>query len=190
MSSLSQSANALLIEKIDLRGLNHLVDAGGGDGTNAIALARANSHLRVTIFDAPSVCDIALGNIRAASLQDRVNTHPGNFFVDAFPTGIDAILFAHMLTIWSPEKDTEALRRAHAALPKGGQVIIFNMMGWDDETGPLTTALGSPYFLSIATGEGMLYSWKEYEAFLADAGFTQTHRVELAKDHGLLIGVK
>ncbi len=190
MSSLSNSANTYLADQVDLRGVRHLVDAGGGDGTNAIRLARANPHLKVTIFDAPTVCKIAEKNIEAAGLSGRVDTHPGDFFVKDFPKDIDCILFAHMLTIWSPEKDTALLRRAYDALPEGGQVIIFNMMGWDDETGPMTTALGSPYFLSIATGEGMLYTWKEFESFLAGAGFTQTKRIELPKDHCVLIGIK
>lgn len=190
MSSLSTSANVYLADQVDLSKVRHLVDAGGGDGTNAIRLAQANSHLRVTIFDAPTVCQIAENNIAKAGLFGRIDTHSGDFFVRDFQESIDSILFAHMLTIWSPEKDTTLLKRAYDALPAGGQVIIFNMMGWDDETGPMTTALGSPYFLSIATGEGMLYTWKEYESFLSAAGFRQTKRLELPKDHGVLIGIK
>ncbi len=190
MSSLSTSANNYLATQADLSKVNHLVDAGGGDGTNAIRLARAFPDLKVSIFDAPTVCKIAEKNIEEAGLSSRVGTHPGDFFVRDFPPGIDCILFAHMLTIWSPEKDTALLKRAYDALPDGGQVIIFNMMGWDDETGPMTTALGSPYFLSIATGEGMLYTWREYESFLSAAGFKQTKRLELPKDHGILIGIK
>lgn len=190
MSSLSHSANQDFVKNIDLSGVRHLVDAGGGNGENAMTVARAFPQLKVTIFDSPSVCEIAKANIRAAGMEDRVDTRPGNFFETDFPQGIDAIMFAHMLTIWSPEKDTALLKRAHDALPKGGRVIIFNMMGWDDETGPMTTALGSPYFISIATGQGMLYAWKEYEQFLKDAGFAQTQRTELPKDHGILVGVK
>ncbi len=190
MSSLSNTANSYLAGQVDLSGINHLVDAGGGNGTNGIRLARANPHLKVTIFDAPTVCKIAEKNIEAAGLAGRVDTYPGDFFQRDFPKDIDCILFAHMLTIWSPEKDTALLKRAYDALPEGGQVIIFNMMGRDDETGPMTTALGSPYFLSIATGEGMLYTWKEFESFLAEAGFTQTKRIELPTDHCVLIGIK
>jgi L-tyrosine C(3)-methyltransferase len=190
MSALSKSANTLLAKMVDLSKIRHLVDAGGGDGTNAIALAQANAQLTVTIFDVPSVCVRAEDNIAKAGLRERIKTHSGDFFKRDFPQGIDCILFAHMLTIWSPEKDTALLRRAYDALPKGGQVIIFNIMGNDDETGPLTAALGAPYFLSIATGEGNLYSWKEYESFLKEARFVQTQRLALPRDHGVLIGIK
>jgi hypothetical protein len=95
-----------------------------------------------------------------------------------------------MMTIWSLETDTGLLRRAHEALPDTGQVVIFNMMGWDDEQGPISTALGSVYFLTIATGEGQLHSWQEYETCLAAAGFAHTERIELPRDHGILIGRK
>lgn len=190
MSSLSRSANQLLVEKVDFSATQHLVDAGGGDGTNAIALAKANPHLSLTIFDAPSVCKLARTNISAENLSDRINTHEGSFFITDFPDNIDGVIYSHMLTIWSPEKNTALLRRTYEALPKGGRVFIFNMMANDSGVGPMATALGSPYFLTIATGEGMLYSWKEYESFLAEAGFTQTERHELPKNHGVLVGIK
>jgi len=190
MSSLSNSANKLLASSVNFNDIHHLVDAGGGDGTNAITLAKANPDLKLTIFDAPSVCNRAKQNITKENLSDRVNTYPGNFFETDFPPNIDAILFGHMMTIWSPQKDTSLLRKAYEALPKGGKVIIFNMMANDDDIGPMATALGSPYFLSIATGEGMMYSWSDYEKFLANAGFKKTQRTELPRNHGVLIGIK
>lgn len=190
MSSLSRSANMILAGAVKLGGIKHLVDAGGGDGTNAISLAKANSHLRITVFDAPSVCRLAQANFAKAGLSDRLGVHEGNLFATPFPQGIDAVLFAHMMTIWSLEKDTALLKRAYDALPPGGKVIVFNMMGSDGEDGPLTAALGSPYFLTIATGEGMLYSWREYEDCIRHAGFGQIERVVLPRDHGALIGVK
>ena len=190
MSAISRSANAILAKGIDLSGIQHLVDAGGGDGTNAMTLARAHPHLHLTVFDAPTVCARAEENVAKHGMSDRIDTHPGNFFVDDFPAGIDGILFAHMLTIWSPERNIALLRRAYEALPSGGQAIIFNMMGNDDETGPMATALGSPYFLTIATGEGMVYPVNEFERFLSDAGFKQTKRLALPRNHFALIGIK
>lgn len=190
MSSLSLAANAMLVEKVDFSTVRHLVDAGGGDATNAITLARAHPHLRITVFDAPTVCERATANIAAAGLSERIDAYPGDFFKRDFPPGIDCILFAHMMTIWTLEKDTELLRVAHGALPLGGRVILFNMMGNDSEDGPLSTALGSPYFLAIATGQGMLHSWRDYEQCLNAAGFLQTQRLALPRDHGVLTGVK
>jgi len=190
MSAISNSANEMLAERMDLSDVRHLVDAGGGDGTNAIRLVRHHPRLRVTIFDSPSVCRLAEQNIQRAGLSDRIATFPGDLFHDAFPRDVDCILFAHMMTIWSLDTDTGLLRRAYESLPATGRVVIFNMMGWDDERGPISTALGSVYFLAIATGEGRLHSWREYETCLAAAGFGHTERIDLPRDHGILIGRK
>lgn len=190
MSGLSRSANRVLADQLDLSEVRHLVDAGGGDGTNGITLAQRNPQLRVTIFDRRSICEIATRNIAQAGLADRVHVHPGDLFGDPFPSSTDAVLLAHMLTIWSPANDVKLLRRIHDALEPGGRVIVFNMMGDDDEAGPHAAALGSPYFLSIATGQGMLYAWSDYEGFLAEAGFRQVVRKELPASHGVLVGIK
>ncbi len=190
MSALSRANNPLLLEHWDVSRMKHVVDAGGGDATNAIALAKANPHLRVTVFDAPSVCEIANKKIAEAELHGRVTTHAGDLFVDAFPSDADCILFCHLLTIWSRAKNVSLLRRAHQALAPNGTVAIFNMMAWDNDEGPMTAALGSPYFLAIATGEGMLYAWAEYEQMLNEAGFQKTQRTPLLRDHGLLVGTK
>ncbi len=80
-----------------------------------------------------------------------------------------------------------ALQISH---PTGGKVIIFNMMQRDDESGPLSAAVGSPYFLTLATGTGMLYTWHEYETWMRDAGFKNVHRRRLLRDHGLITGTK
>ncbi|XSG84308.1 MAG: methyltransferase [Methylohalobius sp. ZOD2] len=191
MSALSQQANAHLIQAYDFNAFSHIVDAGGGDGTNAITLANSFSNLNVTVFDSPSVCEIARKKINAAGLSDRVSVWPGNFLTDPFPPNIDAVLYCHILTIWSMEHNLQLIRKTHAALPSGGAVLIFNMMGDDDETGPLSTALGSPYFLAIATGEGMLHSWKDYETVLHQAGFAHLQRfADFSLSHGLIVAKK
>ena len=114
-----------------------------------------------------------------------------HFFVDPLPQGVDTIPFYRILTIWSPDKAIELLRKSYKALPKAGKLLVFNMMGDDDDTGPISTALGSPYFLAIATGEGMLYSWKDHESRIRKAGFRRIERIsKLPLDHGLLVATK
>jgi cyclopropane fatty-acyl-phospholipid synthase-like methyltransferase len=190
MQAISVQANATLAQFVDFSHVKHLVDVGGGNGTNIIALSRKYPSLRATVFDSPSVCQIARKNIEQSGLADRLNAVPGNCFTDPFPRGIDCLLFAHFFSIWSEEQNRSLLKKAHDALPPGGSVLIFNMMQSDDETGPLSAALGSPYFLTLATGEGMLYTWHEYETWMRDAGFTSVKQQVLPRDHGVVIGTK
>jgi len=191
MSALSAQANAHLLAAFDFGRFAHIVDAGGGDASNAIALVRAFPKLNVTVFDSPSVCEIARKNITTHGLSDRISVRPGSFFADPYPHDTDAVLYSHIFTIWSLEHGRELLKKTYAGLPTGGSVLLFNMMGDDDDSGPLSTALGSPYFLAIATGEGMLHSWKDYEMILREAGFGHVERIDkLPLSHGLIVGTK
>ena len=191
MSGLSRQANKDLIGAIDFSHTRHLVDAGGGDGTNAIAIARAPPRLRLTVFESPSVCRMVRRNAAAAGLAGRGSAWPGDLFKTPFPPGTDAVLFAHIFSIWSPEKGIRLLKRAHAALPSGGEVLVFNTMALGEETDCLLTALGSPYFQAIATGQGMVYPRTDYAAWLKTAGFSLRGRViPLPFEHGVLVGRK
>jgi cyclopropane fatty-acyl-phospholipid synthase-like methyltransferase len=190
MESISVQANAMLVRSLDLRDTKYLVDVGGGNGTNIVAFARKFPHLRAAVFDSASVCEIAKENIAKERLSDRLDVWPGDCFCDPFPEGVDAILFAHFFTIWSEEHNRQLLRKCFESLPRGGAVIIFNMMQLDTENGPLGAAMGSPYFLTLATGEGMLYTWREYKQWMRDAGFRSIKNRALPRDHGLIIGKK
>ena len=167
------------------------MDVGGGAGTNLIKLVSRFPSLKATVFDSPSVCKIAGENISKHGLSDRIDTHPGNLFETPYPAGPDTIIYCHMFTIYSPEKNLFILKKTADALPTGGKAIIFNMMGNDGDDGPMSTALGSPYFQAIATGEGMLYSWQDYENWLKRAGFSTFQRIQdLPLDHGVFIATK
>jgi hypothetical protein len=190
MEDISVQANASFARSVDLSHVRHLVDVGGGNAANIIQLARKHPSLRATVFDSPTVCQIARENIRASGLSDRLDAAPGNCFTDPFPKGADCLLFCHFFTIWTEEKDRLLFKKAYDALPSGGTVMIFNMMQSDNEDGPLAAALGSPYFLTLATGEGMLYTWSEYESWMREAGFTKVQRQILPRDHGVIRGTK
>lgn len=190
MEAISVQANAMLANFVDFSAVEHLVDVGGGNGTNLMTLARKYPKIRGTVFDSASVCEIARRNIAQAGFADRIDAVAGNCFADPFPEGADGILFCHFFTIWSEKKNQLLLKKCYDSLPNGGRVIVFNMMQSNDESGPLSAALGSPYFLTLATGEGMLYTWREYETWMKQAGFSTVKTQVLPRDHGAIIGIK
>ncbi len=190
MESISVQANAMLVGSLNLRGAKYLLDVGGGNGTNIIAFSRRFPQLRAAVFDSVSVCEIARDNIAEQGLDNRLRAYPGDCFTDPFPDEVDTILFAHFMTIWSEERNRQLLRKCFESLPAGGSVIIFNMMQHDTEDGPLAAAMGSPYFLTLATGRGMLYTWHEYKEWMCGAGFGLIETQALPRDHGLIIGRK
>lgn len=191
MAGLSRQANRALLDHSDFSGFRNLVDLGGGNATNAIALAQKYPRLTATVMDLESVCALANERIRALGLQSRVKTHPGHLLEDPFPDGADVFLFSHLLSIWNEETDRRLLSKAYQALPRDGAVVIFGMAMDVDEQGPLYTALGNPYFLGVATGEGYLYSVADYQTWLKDVGFASVRVVTgLPLDHVMIVAEK
>ena len=178
MGSWSKLVTPLWLEKIDFSNFHTVVDVGGGDATNSIALAKAFPNVKITLMDIPDSCKIAQKHIDQNQLTDRIQVMGADIFVDEFPQNQDCFLFIHVLVIWSLEKNTTLLRRAYEALKPGGSLIIFNMMTSDQEDGPLMAALDSSYFVSIPHEGGMIYTWSDHEQCLRDAGFTQMRRID------------
>lgn len=190
MQDLSRRSNKSLVQFLDLQGVKYLIDVGGGNGTNIISLARKNKDLKAAVFDFPGVAKLAKENIERNDLAGRLSAIPGNCFEDPFPSGADCFIFCHFFTMWSKEEDLKLLKKSYEALPKGGKTIIFNMMQENDGRGPLSAALGSPYFLAIASGTGMLYTWEDYQEIFQKAGFREVTTTRLPMDHGFICGVK
>ncbi|MFD8377122.1 methyltransferase [Streptomyces sp. NPDC059679] len=192
MKSWSTLSNPILVENADLSGVGSVLDVGGGDGVNSIALAMANPGVAFTVFDLPGTAAIAQHKIQLQGLSDRVGVIEGDMFADPFPTGHDCLLFANQLVIWSPEENRSLLRKAYEALPDGGRVLIFSAMSDDTGDGPLYAALDNVYFATLPTGNSVIYHWAQYEEWLADAGFCEVVRLpgKTWTPHGLIAARK
>ncbi|MFI5778979.1 methyltransferase [Nocardia sp. NPDC051570] len=192
MHSWSELSNPVLLHQVDFSGVRRILDVGGGDAVNAIALARAHPQITATVFDLEGAVETARDNIAGAGLGDRLDVVAGDMFGDALPTGYDVVLFAHQFVIWSPEQNLALLKRAHDALPPGGRVVVFNAFADDDGCGPLYTALDNVYFATLPSEESTIYPWREHEQWLAAAGFVDITRIRGAgwTPHGVIEGRK
>ncbi len=189
MGDASRKAFVPLVQRYDFSTVRHAVDVGGGDGTNAVELARRYPHLTVTVFDHESVTRLAAERIEDPDLRRRVRFHPGDILRDPLPAGADAVLVFHIFEIWSRERNTELLRACRAALPEGGVCLVYNFVSDDAGTGPLSAGLVSPYFLTLASGEGMAYSAADMEQAVLAAGFAHVERYEeMGFSHALVVG--
>jgi ubiquinone/menaquinone biosynthesis C-methylase UbiE len=192
MRSWSELANQDLVKHLDLSRVNKLLDAGGGDAVNAIALAKHNEHLNVTVLDIDNSIPVTQGKINESGLSNRVKAQALDILHQPFPEGYDCILFAHQLVIWTLEENTHMLRKAYDALPEGGRVVIFNSMSNDEGDGPVMAALDSVYFACLPADGGMIYSWEQYEGCLAEAGFKNPVRTAIPgwTPHGIIVAYK
>jgi L-tyrosine C(3)-methyltransferase len=192
MRSWSELANKHLVANLDLSQTKRLLDCGGGDAVNSIALAEANPNLEVTVFEIPTTRVIAEKRISEAGLSERVSVIGGDMFADPFPPGFDCVLFAHQLVIWTPEQNTELLKKAYDVLPEGGRVAVFNSMSNDEGDGPVVAALDTVYFATLPAEGGMIYPWSLHERCMRDAGFRTVEHIDCPgwTPHGLIVGTK
>ncbi len=176
-----------LLDNPELATVRHLLDVGGGDGTTARAFAERYPSAQVTIFDIPSVTRLASD----LSDGDRVRLRPGNLFADPLPSGPDAVLFSHVLEIFSGEQILSLLRKAHAVLPTGGRLFIYGFHASDDEDDGVYSARLSLYLNVLATGTGMTYPVGDYEQWARQAGFGNLRSFTgLPYEHGLVVATK
>lgn len=191
MGDASQKAFAQILDYYDFSGVRHAIDIAGGDGTNSIELARRYPDLEVTVFDQESVTRLAADRIEDPDLRRRVHFQAGDLFDDPLPTGADAVLVFHIFEIWSLERNTELLRKCYDALPDGGVCLVYNFVCNDEGTGSMSAGLVSPYFLTLASGEGMTYSPSDMERAVLNAGFSRVERhQDLGFSHALVVGHK
>jgi SAM-dependent methyltransferase len=187
----SDAVLADLIKTDVLATSRHLLDIGGGTGTNAITLANRYPDLHITLLDLEKVTTEAAGNIASHGLSDRIEVLACNVFDDPLPTGADTALLAHMLPIWSPEQDRKLIKKVHDALPGNGRIMLFDPLQNDARNGPDYAILFPAYYLTIASGRGNFYPWSTYEDWMREAGFTRFQRFgDLAVAHGLHVGMK
>lgn len=177
MRSWSRLSNPVLVRTADLSSVRRVLDVGGGDGVNSIALAKANPGVRFTVVDLPGAVAIARERIAGHGLADRIEARELDMFADPFPAGHDCVLFANQLVIWSPEENLALLRKAYAALPEGGRALVFSAISDETGDGPLYAALDNVYFATLPAASSTIYHWGQYEQWLAEAGFAKVVRL-------------
>lgn len=165
-----------------------VLDVGGGSGCFAIAIAQRHPSIRCTVLELPAVCEVARGYIADGGVTDRVDTHAADMFRDAWPAGYDAILMSNVFHDWSSDTNTDLARRAFAALPSGGRVLLHEMLLADGEPSPPSTAAFS--MLMLLTNEGRQYQLSELRRVLGDAGFVDVSARPSYGRYSIITGTK
>ncbi|MFJ3641328.1 amino acid adenylation domain-containing protein [Streptomyces sp. NPDC090108] len=179
-----------LLHTADFEGTGHLLDVGGGSGAKAAAIAGHFPGIKVTVFDLPSVTQLAAREL-PPGVEGRVRFQPGDMFTDPFPAGVDAILFSSVLDVFDAQRVETLLAKAYDALGPGGRVLIYSCNTAPDEAGGVIATSLSLFLNVIATGEGMAYPVADYERMLRKAGFDQVGAVGgLPMEHAMITAVK
>ena len=172
-SALMADSQALVaadtLATVDLAGVRHLMDVGGGSGAFLTAVADAYPALRMTLFDLPAVVPSARDRFAAAGCADRVSIESGSFRDDPLPHGADAISLVRVLYDHGDDTVANLLANVHAALPAGGRVLVSEPMTGGDTPAVAGDVYFALYCMAMRTGRAR--SATEIGALLTQAGF-------------------
>jgi len=163
------------LDAYSLRDHRCLLDVGGGEGNFLTAAAKRWPELQLMLFDLPAVAERARKRFDELGLAKRATAYGGDLMASALPKGADIISLVRVVHDHDDANAMTILRAAHAALPKGGTLLITEPMS---ET-PGAEPIGDAYFglYLLAMGSGRPRPPRELKAMLASAGFERMRMV-------------
>ena len=188
MSGVSRGANMAIAQKFPWANYKTCVDIGTAQGDLVTQIALAQPHLRGIGFDLPEVGPIFDDYIATNGLADRVTFQGGSFFTDDLPTA-DVLLFGHILHDWDLATKQMLLRKAHAALPPGGAVVVYEAI-IDDDRSKIAFGLMMSLNMLIETPGGFDYSGADCIGWMREAGFKDCRVEHLVGPDSMVIGIK
>lgn len=188
MSGVSRGANITIANQFPWSKYQSCADIGTAQGDLVMQIARANPHLRGIGFDLPEVGPIFEEYIAANGLADRVSFSGGSFFTDELPKA-DVLLFGHILHDWDLDTKLMLLRKAYAALPEGGAVIVYDSI-IDDERKQNAFGLLMSLNMLIETPGGFDYTGADCIGWMQQVGFKDCRVEHLVGPDSMVIGIK
>jgi len=170
MHSIGEPMARQIAADINPGGARSLLDVGGGSGTYTMAFLRAVPELKATIFDMPSVIEMARTRLADAGLLYRARFVGGNFYHDELPGGHDLALLSAIIHSNSPEQNLDLYKKIFRALDPGGRLLIRDHVMDPDRVRPRDGAIFAINML-VGTLGGGTYTYDEIASDLADAGF-------------------
>jgi hypothetical protein len=165
-----------------------LIDIGTAEGCLPVQVAAAYPHLTGGGFDLPPVGPVFEDYTRSHGLSDRLRFHPGDFLRDPLPSA-DVLVMGRVLHNWDLATKKELLAKAHAALPAGGALLVYDRM-IDDERRLNSAGLLASLNMLVMTPGGFDYTGADCVAWMHEAGFREMRVEALAVGHSMVIGRK
>lgn len=188
MHSHSFAMAMALATRLEMSGVQRLLDVGGGSGCFCIAFATRHPQLRFTVMDLPIVCEFAQEYITSHGLEGQIDTCGADMFKSAWPKGYDAVFFNDVFHDWEDARCLDLARHSFETLPRGGRILVHEMVLADAKDGPLPAASYS--MAMIFSTDGKQRTAAENAALLEKAGFVNVSVTPSAGHYSLISGEK
>jgi O-methyltransferase domain/Dimerisation domain len=188
MTAGSLSVAKAIAEKFPWSNYRTLMDIGTAQGCFPVQIAHLHAHITGGGFDLPELSTAFADYVCENELSGRLRFHPGSFFQDDLPVA-DVLVFGRVLHNWDLVTKKLLLRKAYQAIPKGGAVVVYDML-IDDERRTAAGGLLSSLNMSLWTNAGFGYSGSECADWMREAGFSGTRVELLVAGQAMVIGQK
>ncbi|MGB8129585.1 MAG: class I SAM-dependent methyltransferase [Candidatus Angelobacter sp.] len=174
----AEAIAGLLQTELASRPAVKVLDIAASHGIFGLTVAKRLPQAHIYALDWANVLEIAKENAQAQGVAERYHLLPGSAFDVDYGTGFDAVLITNLLHHFEPAENEKLLKKAHAALKPGGQVILLEFVPNEDRISPPVAALFSLTMLS-STPRGDAYTLAQYTTMCRNAGFEEPKLVPL-----------
>jgi O-methyltransferase domain/Dimerisation domain len=188
MSGVSLAAAQAIAAKFPWANYKSFADIGCAQGMMPVTVARAHPHLSGAGYDLPQVKPIFEEFATKHGLSERIKFLSGNFFTDPLPS-VDVLIMGHILHDWDLAQKRMLLAKAHAALPKGGALIVYEAL-IDDARRENAFGLLMSLNMLIETKGGFDFTGADCQGWMREAGFAQTSVEPLTGADSMVVAIK
>jgi hypothetical protein len=188
MTGLSLGSAKVIASRFPFEQHRTFVDIGCAEGALPVQVALAHPDITGGGFDLPAVRPVFEDYVNSFGLAERLVFHPGDFLVQELPAA-DVIAMGHVLHDWDLETKLMLLQKAHAALPRGGVLIVHEAIIDDDRRTNVFGLLMSLNMLIEVPG-GFDFTGSDCQEWMKSVGFRETRVEPLAGPDSAVIAVK
>ncbi|MBZ5651597.1 MAG: methyltransferase [Acidobacteriia bacterium] len=188
MTGISTGANRLISSRFPWKNYKTAADVGTAQGDLIVQVALANPHISGVGFDLAEVAPTFEEYVAAHGLSSRVTFRAGSFLEGDLPK-VDVVMMGHILHDWNLEEKRMLVRKAFAAIPPGGALIVYDSIIDDDRCKNAFGLLMSLNML-IETPGGFDYTGADCMGWMKEAGFRETRVEHLAGPDSMVVGIK
>jgi hypothetical protein len=164
------------------------IDIGTGGGQLPVEIASAHRHLTGGGLDLGPIGPLFDAFVRERGLSDRLRFHASDFLQEPLPSA-DVLVMGHILHDWDLATKRMLLAKAHAALPQGGALVVYDQM-IDDDRRANTEGLLMSLSMLVQTPGGFDYTAADCLDWIGEAGFAEAHARPLVGPYAMAVGIK
>ena len=188
MSGVQMGNFMAFAQKFDFSNKKTLADIGGSGAMLSLMVVKHQPHMSCISFDLPPVAAVAQENINHFGLAEKVKTASGDFFAEDLPKA-DVLVMGNILHDWNEANKLILMKKAYAALPDGGALVVIENIIDDDRS---KNAFGMMMSLNmlIETAHGFDFTFADFNGWAKECGFSKTEILPLAGPSSAVIAYK